>query len=201
MEVASAVEVPTRRRCSDSVCNLHQIACERSQREQCHEYTHRRETRMQRHCSYYGTQDKNNMRLHHLEHQQHLSEYMQTQSITPLSNSATKQNIADWYSAAFQTASPPYWLANGFITDWRASFADWLSSMTLPKLQLLDDTWRGYATQLHYIHYLKSLQSHLDSQAAELDAQRSKLKLQLADAEKKADDFFTKKSTRRRTKR
>lgn len=201
MEVASAVEVPTRRRCSDSVCNLHQIACERSQREQCHEYTHRCEKRMQRHCSYYGTQDKPNMRLHHLENQQHLSEHIQTQSNIPLSNSATKQNIADWYASAYKTASPPYWLADGFITDWQASFNDWLSSMTLPKLQLLDGTWRGYATQLHYCHYLKSQQSHLDSQAAELDAQRSKLKLQLADAEQKADNFFTNKSTRRRTKR
>jgi hypothetical protein len=156
---------------------------------------------MQKHCSYYGTQDKPNMRLHHLEHQQHLSEHIQTKSNIPLSNSATKQNIADWYSAAFKTASPPYWLADGFITDWQASFNDWLSSMNIPRLQLLDDTWRGYATQLHYCHYLKSQQSHLDSQAEELDANRAKLKLHLADAEQKADDYFTKKSSRRNTKR
>ena len=201
MEVASAVEVPTRRRCSDSVCNLHQIACERSQREQCREYTHRREKRMQRHCSHYGTQDKHNMRLQQIEHQQHLSEHIYTTSNIPLSNSATKQNIADWYASAYKTASTPYWIADGTITDWQASFADWLSSMNIPKLQLLDDKWRGYATQLHYCHYLKSQQSHFDSQAAELDAQRAKLKLQLADAQQRADDYFTKKTTRGRTKR
>jgi len=141
------------------------------------------------------------MRLHQIEHQQHLSEHIQTQSDIPLSNSATKQKIDDWYASAYKTASPPYWLADGTITDWQASFDDWLNSITLPKLQLLDDTWRGYATQLHYIHYLKSQQSQLDSQAAELDAHRAKMKLQLADAEQKADDYFTNKPNGRRTTR
>ena len=141
------------------------------------------------------------MRLHQLEHQQHLSEHIYTTSNISLSNSDTKQNIQQWYDTAFSTAPTPYWIADGIITDWQASLHDWLSSMNIPKLQLLDDSWRGYATQLHYCHYLKSQQSHKDAQAAELDAQRSKLKLQLADAEKKADDYFNKKSPRRHTKR
>ena len=141
------------------------------------------------------------MRLHHLEHQQHLSEHIYTTSNISLSNSDTKQNIQQWYDTAFSTAPTPYWIADGIITDWQASLHDWLSSMNIPKLQLLDDSWRGYATNQHYIHYLKSQQSHMDAQAAELDTHRAKLKLQLADAEQQADLYFTNKTTRRRTKR
>lgn len=201
MEVASAVEVPTRRRCSDSVCNLHQIACERSQREQCHEHTHRCEKRMQRHCSYYGTQDKNNMRLRHLEHQHQLSEHIQTQSKLPLSNLDTKQQIDAWYETALATESPPYWLSDGFITDWQQSLNDWFADAAVPKHQLLDSKWRSYVTQLHYIHYLKSQQSHLDSQAAEIDTRRNDIKLKLTQAETQTDEILSGKTSRRRTKR
>jgi len=154
---------------------------------------------MQTHCSYYGVQDENNMRLHQLEHQHQLSEHIYTTSNISLSDSDTKQNIQQWYDTAFSTAPTPYWIADGTITDWQASLHDWLSSMNIPKLQLLDDSWRGYATNQHYIHYLKSQQSHMDAQAAELDAHRAKLTLLLADAEQQADDYFTNKTTRRRT--
>jgi hypothetical protein len=144
---------------------------------------------------------KANMRLHHLEHQQTLSDHTQrTVSDKPLSNSDTKQNIEQWYKAAFQTAQTPYWIADGVITDWQASLNDWFSSIKAPKLQLLDSKWLRYVTQLHYIHYLKSQQSHLDTRAAELDEQRANVKLLLANAEQQAEQILSGKKTTRRPK-
>ncbi|GAB5412418.1 MAG: hypothetical protein Cons2KO_00210 [Congregibacter sp.] len=126
--------------------------------------------------------------LHHAHHK------------TSLSHAETERNIAQWYQIAYRTAPSPYWLADGFITDWQASFNDWLSSIRVPKLQLLDKNWRAYASQLHYIHYLGSRQAKLDSQAAEIDVQIARVMLLLADAEQQATDILSGRTKRRKGK-
>lgn len=131
------------------------------------------------------------MRLEYIEQHRTLGDTdIGIKPTTPLSNSNTNRHIEHWYQRARTDAVSPYWLADETITDWQASFADWLSSITVPKLQMLDAKWRSYAMTLHYIHYLQSQEVHLASQAAQIDAARASTKLELADAQRKAEQML-----------
>lgn len=139
------------------------------------------------------------MRLRQIDHKVTLSEQLKMEETHTMSNSETKLSIDNWYQAALLTDNTPYWIQNGYITNWNASMADWYNSISVPRLQMLDEKWKSYVRTLHYTQYLYSKEAHLQLQQAELDQQRAKIKDEIAKALVHADGQISSDSRNSKT--
>jgi hypothetical protein len=122
------------------------------------------------------------MRLKHIEHSGTLLEDIKLKNTHPLSNTNTMEMIHDYYREALSRDVKPTWLGDDGIVEWRSAMSDWLdaNSHRIPKMQLLDDGWRGYVALIHHQQHLCSMYARQKHQHRELTLELSHIRDQQA---------------------